>query len=52
MVLPKEVPVKVIIDILEVDEFATELLRFDLILSPYPAFTTIQFKNISLPRKQ
>ena len=52
MVLPKEVPVKVIIDILDVDEFATELLRFDLILSPYPAFTTIQFKNISLPRKQ
>ena len=52
MVLPKEVPVKIIIDIHDVDEFATELLRFDLILNPFPSNVSVVFKNIPLPRKQ
>ena len=52
MVLPKEVPVKIIIDIHDVDEFATELLRFDLILNPFPSNVSVVFKNIPLQRKQ
>ena len=52
MVLPKEVPVKIIIDIHDVDEFATEFLRFDLVLDLSPSTVSVLFKNIPLPRKQ
>ena len=53
--LPSEVPVKILIDIDNVDEFATVFLRLDLVLAidqyPNPRIY-VQFKNIPLPRNQ
>lgn len=50
--LPVEVPVKVLIDVREVDKFATAFLRFDLAVQNHAEGVFVQFKNIPLPEKQ
>ena len=52
--LPSKVPVKFLIDIDNVDEFATAFLRIDLMIeiSDFGKARYIQFNNVPLPRKE
>ena len=55
-VLPSEVPIRVLIDVDDIDEFATKFLRFDLALFHFTNgdnhWIFVQFKDIPLPRNQ